>query len=73
MIESIVYYLNLFASLCGFDGTGDYVVLGWFCVFSAFLIVSYALYFAVSRMIWPGETDPQHIKYRILNDEGQEN
>lgn len=63
---------SLFASLFGLNGTGFVFEFGWFIVAAAVAIVIYTFYFAISRAIWPGETDPSHIKYRILNDSDEE-
>lgn len=48
----------------GPDGQWDYVIM-WVVI--AITVVS--LYYSVKWLIRPGETDPNHIKYSILNEE----
>ncbi|MCB1683909.1 MAG: hypothetical protein R3E82_02700 [Pseudomonadales bacterium] len=68
MIDYLTYYFELAIALCGFDGSDDYVLFGWFAVSLAGLVVVYAFYEGVCRTLWPGETDPSHIKYQILDE-----
>jgi len=72
-METILFYLKYYANvlieLCGFDGGGGSNALGWFVVGVALLLVIGAFYIGVTSALWPGERDPSHIKYRILDDE----
>lgn len=72
MIDRIVYYIDLLIALCGFDGTDEYTVFGWVVVSLSLALVIYVCYEAVSKTIWPGETDKNHIKYRILADNDED-
>ena len=63
------YYLNVLIALCGFDGSAGSDTVGWAAVIVSLALVIAAFYIGISRAIWPGETDPQHIKYRVLDDE----
>ena len=67
-LERAEYYLNLLIALCGFDGTDDSVFFGWSIVGISALIVIYAFYEAITKAIWPGETNKDHVKYQIFDD-----
>ena len=64
------YYMNVLIALCGFDGSAGNDVLGWVVVSIALVLVIAAIYIGISRAMWPGEEDETHIKYQILDDEG---
>ncbi len=66
------YYLNVLIALCGFDGSAGNDVVGWVVVLTGLSLVSAAIYIGISRAIWPGEKDPTHIKYSILDDTGED-
>ena len=66
MFEKILYYINLFSELCGFDGSEGGAVFGWVVVLFSTLIVIAAFYVWITRSLWPGEEDENHIKRRIL-------
>ncbi len=68
MWDRFRYYLDLFITLCGFDGSGGNNYFGWLVVCLSTLIVIYAFYAAISKAIWPGEQDQSHIKHQILDD-----
>ena len=63
------YYVDLLASLCGFDIPDKVSTFGILVVVFATLILVYAFYKAVALTIWPGESNPEHIKRRVLVDE----
>jgi hypothetical protein len=71
-MNTLRYYIDLASALCGFDGTDNYTVFGWFVIALAAAIVVYVFYVGVTKTIWPGEDDPNHIKYRILDDSDEE-
>ena len=68
MMDRVRYYLDILASVCGFDGQAGNSVVGWFVIALAFLIVVYAFYLAITRMIFPNEENKSHIKFRILEE-----
>lgn len=68
MTERVIYYLELIATLCGFDGSDGSYYLGWFVVSIATGLVIYAFYTGISKAIYPGEEDQSHIKYQIFDD-----
>jgi hypothetical protein len=70
--DRIRYYVDLLISLCGFDGSEGALFFGWIVTGVALLIVIYAFYVGITKALWPGETDPAHIKYRILDDSDEE-
>jgi len=69
MMERIRYYVQVFSELCGFDGSEGGIVFGWFMVGLATVIVIFSFYILITRMLWPGEEDQNHIKRRILIDD----
>ena len=69
MIESATYYLQLFLSVCGFEGNTPGNIFALLLIITDLTIVIAAFYFAVSHIIWPGEENSSHIKYQILDDE----
>ncbi len=69
MIERFLYYAQAFSELCGFDGSEGGFVFGWFMVVLATVIVIASFYICITRMLWPGEEDQDHIKRRILIDD----
>ena len=71
-MQTILYYIKLFAELCGFDGSGGGFVFGWLMVSSATIIVVYTFYQGIVKTLWPGEYDTSHIKYLILEDDVEE-
>ena len=68
MWDQFIYYVDLFAELCGFDGSDNDYLFGWFVVAIAAALVIYAFYEAITKAIWPGEQESTHIKYQILDD-----
>lgn len=62
------YYLDLVIALCGYDGTNESVLFGWIVVIISTLLVIYAFYEAITKAIWPGETNKNHVKYQIFED-----
>lgn len=68
MIEKLFYYIELFITLCGYDGTDGSSLFGAVVVIISSMIVLYSFYFAASRTIWPKSTDGYPIKYSILED-----
>jgi len=72
MIDRVKYYVDLLISLCGFDGSDDSLIVGWIVVVISTMIVIYAFYQAITKAIWPGEKDTNHIKYQIFDTDWQE-
>lgn len=68
MIDKLLYYIELFITLCGFDGNKGSGYLGFTAVIISAAIVIYSLYFAVSRTLWPDPDDGYPAKYNILDD-----
>ncbi len=68
MIEKVSYYLDFFITLCGFDGNDSTGYFAWLIVILATIVVIYAFYEGISKMLWPGETDQRHIKYQIFDE-----
>jgi len=48
----------------GPTGTVDYVI-----IWSSAIIVGLALFYSMKYLIWPRETNPDHIKNSILNND----
>ncbi len=69
MKEKVLYYIELISELCGFDGSAGSPVFGWIMVSIATIIVIATFYFWITRSLWPGEQDENHIKRRILIDD----
>ena len=67
-MERFLYYVQVFSELCGFDGSEGGYVFGWVMVVLATVIVIASFYILITRMLWPGEQDENHIKRRILID-----
>ena len=65
----MLYYLALVSELCGFDGSDGSAIFGWAMVALATVVVMAAFYVWITRSLWPGEEDENHIKRRILNDD----
>ena len=72
MKEKFFYYVDLISELCGFDGSEGGLVFGWIMVILAALIVIAAFYIWITRSLWPGEENDDHIKRRILLDVEEE-
>jgi hypothetical protein len=68
MMERAAYYIDLLISLCGFNGSDDSVYFGWCVVLLSTGIVIFAFYEGINKMIWPGEKDRAHTKYRIFDE-----
>ena len=69
MWDRFIYYVDLVVTLCGFDGSEGNDYFGWFMVLLSVSTVIYACYVAITKALWPGETDETHIKYRLFEDE----
>lgn len=72
MFDFLRQSLDMFASHLSFNGGIFQLAFGWLIVAVSLAIVIYTFYFGIARTIRPGETDPSHIKYRILNDRDEE-
>ena len=70
-MNTLRYYIDLLASLCGFDIPAEVSTFGILVVIFASLILIYAFYKAVALTLWPGESNHNHIKYRVLVEEEQ--
>ncbi len=68
MIDRVNYYLDLLITLCGFNGNDDSLYIGWTIVILSTGVVVFAFYQAITKAIWPGEIDLNHIKYQIYNE-----
>ena len=69
MTERIRYYIDLLATLCGFDSPQEVSAFGMVMVALAAATLIYACYRALTLTLWPGECSADHIKRRILEDE----
>ena len=63
------YWLDLVATLCGFDASENLSAVEVALVLAALAVLVYAAYRAITCTFWPGEVDEAHIKYRVLADE----
>ncbi|MFT5350150.1 MAG: hypothetical protein ACI909_003641 [Planctomycetota bacterium] len=68
-MDRVNYYFELLASVCGFDSPDTITALGLSVVLLATCILIYSFYRAVYVTIWPGETNLNHIKRRVLIEE----
>lgn len=71
MPERMQYYLELVIEACGFDGSDGNAILGWSVVAIAAGLVIAAFYIGITRSLWPGEQASDHIKRRILLEDGE--
>lgn len=71
MPERMQYYLELVIEACGFDGSDGNAILGWSVVAIAAGLVIAAFYIGITRSLWPGEQASDHIKRRILREDGE--
>ena len=71
MPERMQYYLELVIEACGFDGSDGNAILGWSVVAIAAGLVIAAFYIWITRSLWPGEQGNDHIKRRILLEDGE--
>ncbi len=68
-MDRVSYYIELLASMCGFDNPDTVTTFGLVVVIIATFILIYAFYRAIYVTIWPGETSVDHIKRRVLIEE----
>ncbi len=68
-MDRVGYYMELLASACGFDAPDAITKSGLVVVLLATCVLIYAFYRAVYVTIWPGETNADHIKRRVLIEE----
>ncbi len=68
-MDRVGYYIELLASVCGFDAPDTITRFGLVVVFLATGVLIYAFYRAVYVTIWTGETNADHIKRRELIEE----
>lgn len=71
MPERMQYYIELVIEACGFDGSDGNAILGWSVVAIAAGLVIAAFYIWITRSLWPGEQASDHIKRRILLEDGE--
>ena len=71
MPQRMQYYLELVIEACGFDGSDGNAILGWSVVAIAAGLVIAAFYIGITRSLWPGEQASDHIKRRILLEDGE--
>lgn len=71
MPQRMQYYLELVIEACGFDGSDGNAILGWSVVAIAAGLVIAAFYIGITRSLWPGERANDHIKRRILREDGE--
>ena len=69
MADPATFFQVDFAAACSLSGTEGGFVFGWFMVVLATVIVIASFYLLITRMLWPGEEDQNHIKRRILIDD----
>lgn len=70
MTDRLRYYIDLLAALCGFDSPETVSTFGILFVVFATIVLIYAFYRAVLLTLWPGERNADHIKWRVLDEEG---
>lgn len=68
MIDKVIYYFELFLSLCGEIADSGITVYALTVVLVAAGVVVYAFYRAIVCFFWPGETATTHIKRTVLED-----
>lgn len=68
MTDRLSYWFDLLLTACGLDGAGDFSAFGILTVLGAAAVLVYAAYRALTATLWPGETDPYHIKHRVIRD-----
>ncbi len=68
-MDTVRYYIELLATMCGFETPDTITTFGLAVVLIAMFILIYAFYRAILVTIWPGETNANHIKRRVLNEE----
>ena len=68
MTDRLSYWFDLLLTACGLDGAGDNLLFGLIVVLTAAVALVYAAYRALTATLWPGETDPYHIKHRVIRD-----
>lgn len=68
MIDKVIYYFDLFLTLCGDIARSDISISALLIVLLAAGVVVYAFYRAIYCVIWPGETSQAHIKRIVLED-----
>lgn len=66
VLDSMIYYLEYWVSLCGLDVNLREEGLGMFFIFFALVILIYAFYKAAIFTISPQEGDEAHCKYSVL-------
>jgi len=66
--DRLQYWIDLLVTACGLDGAGEYSLAGIVTVLTAAAVLVYAAYRALTATLWPGETDPDHIKHRFIRD-----
>lgn len=71
MPERMQYYIELVIEACGFDGSDGNAILGGSVVAIAAGLVIAAFYLWITRSLWPGEQANDHIKRRILLEDGE--
>ena len=71
MPERMQYYIELVIEACGFDGSDGNAILGWSVVAIAAGLVIAAFYIGITHSLWPGEQANDHIKRRILLEDGE--
>lgn len=71
MPQRMRYYIALVIEACGFDGSNGNAILGWSVVAIAAGLVIAAFYIGITRSLWPGEQASDHIKRRILLEDGE--
>ena len=69
LLEQLRHWLDVVATACGLDSASDASVAGLAAVALAGATLVFAAYRAVTATLWPGETDPRHVKHRMLRDE----
>ena len=68
MTDRLQYWIDLFVTACGLESAGEYSVVGVVAVAAAAAVLVYAAYRALTATLWPGETDPDHIKHHFVRD-----
>ncbi len=69
MIAQLRYWLDVVATACGLDTAGELSLAGVLGATLAVVTLIHATFKAVTATFWPGETDPDHVKNRMLRYE----
>lgn len=69
-MDQLRYLVDALAALCGFDSPQEIGVGGVLVVILAAGLLVYVVYRAALLSLWPGEAGSDHIKRRVLDEDG---